>query len=41
VSKLGLLGAMKNPLVLRPSEYTAMLIQQIRQYGPDIRGKNT
>jgi len=32
---------MKNPLVLRPSEYTAMLIQQIRQYGPDIRGKNT
>ncbi len=30
---------MKNPSVYRPSEYTAMLIQQIRQYGADIRNK--
>jgi methylase of polypeptide subunit release factors len=27
--------------LFRPSEYTAMLIQQIREYGPSIRGKTT
>ena len=32
---------MKNSLVFRPSEYTAMLIQQIRQYGSEVKGKNT
>lgn len=30
-----------NPNLFRPSEYTAMLIQQIREYGAGIKGKTT
>jgi methylase of polypeptide subunit release factors len=33
--------AMLDPTLFRPSEYTAMLIQQIRAYGSAIKGKTT